>query len=99
MRLFPRDMLPLDIADELAKLQDRVPPFSGKTARAFAEKAYGMPMEEVFSTFDETPLAAASIAQVHRARLKSGEDVIIKLLRPGGTFVSSTTCLGDWPWK
>ena len=78
-----RDMLPLDIADELAKLQDQVPPFSGKIARQIAEKAYGLPMETVFADFDETPLAAASIAQVHRATLKGGEEVIIKLLRPG----------------
>ena len=78
-----RDMLPLDIADELAKLQDQVPPFSGKVARQIAEKAYGMPMEEVFADFEEAPLAAASIAQVHSATLKSGQEVIIKLLRPG----------------
>lgn len=78
-----RDMLPLDIADELAKLQDQVPPFSGKVARAIAEKAYGQPMESVFADFDETPLAAASIAQVHSATLKEGNKVIIKLLRPG----------------
>ena len=78
-----RDMLPLDIADELAKLQDQVPPFSGKVARQIAEKAYGMPMEEVFADFEEEPLAAASIAQVHCATLKDGQKVIIKLLRPG----------------
>ncbi len=78
-----RDMLPLDIADELAKLQDQVPPFDGKVARDIAEKAYGQPMEDVFASFDEAPLAAASIAQVHSATLKGGQDVIIKLLRPG----------------
>ncbi len=78
-----RDMLPPDIADELAKLQDQVPPFDGKVARDIAEKAYGRPMEAVFADFEETPLAAASIAQVHSATLKSGENVIIKLLRPG----------------
>ena len=63
-----RDLLPLDIADELAKLQDRVPPFPGSVARAIIERAYGKPVEQVFSEFDETPLAAASIAQVHVAR-------------------------------
>ena len=65
-----RDLLPLDIADELAKLQDRVPPFDGKVARAIVEQAYGRAAEQVFSSFDEQPLAAASIAQVHAACLR-----------------------------
>src|SRR6476620_1295294 len=77
-----RDLLPADIADELAKLQDRVPPFPGAEARAIVEAAYGKPVNEAFSTFDEQPLAAASIAQVHVARLRDGREVIVKVLRP-----------------
>ena len=78
-----RDLLPPDIADELAKLQDRVPPFDGRVARAQVEASYGRPVAEVFASFEETPLAAASIAQVHPARLKSGAEVVVKVLRPG----------------
>jgi ubiquinone biosynthesis protein len=78
-----RDLLPGDIADELEKLQDRVPPFPGVEARAIVEGAYGRPVSEVFEQFDETPLAAASIAQVHVARLRTGEDVVVKVIRPG----------------
>jgi ubiquinone biosynthesis protein len=78
-----RDLLPPDIADELAKLQDRVPPFSGTVARASIERSYGKPVTEVFAEFSETPLAAASIAQVHVAKLPNGKEVIVKVLRPG----------------
>ena len=78
-----RDLLPPDIADELAKLQDRVPPFPGTIAQATVERAYGRPMAEVFAEFDTTPLAAASIAQVHVARLLDGKEVVVKVLRPG----------------
>ena len=78
-----RDLLPIDIADELEKLQDRVPPFPGLEAKAIIEGAYGKTTGEVFAEFDETPLAAASIAQVHTARLRSGEEVVVKVVRPG----------------
>jgi len=78
-----RDLLPADIADELAKLQDRVPPFAGSVARARIEASYGQPIAAVFAAFDETPLAAASIAQVHAARLPGGREVVVKVLRPG----------------
>ena len=78
-----RDLIPADIADELAKLQDRVPPFENEVAVAAIERALGRPLAEVFESFEETPLAAASIAQVHAARLKSGEEVVVKVLRPG----------------
>ena len=77
-----RDLLPTDVADELAKLQDRVPPFPGSIARAIVEEAYRRPVSEAFSQFDETPLAAASIAQVHAARLPDGREVVVKVLRP-----------------
>lgn len=77
-----RDLLPDDIADELAKLQDRVPPFPGETARQIIEKAYRHPLEEVFADFNETPLASASIAQVHAARLLDGTEVVVKVVRP-----------------
>jgi ubiquinone biosynthesis protein len=78
-----RDLLPVDIADELAKLQDRVPPFDSKVAVAIIEQAFGRPLQEIFATFETEPLAAASIAQVHGATLKSGEEVVVKILRPG----------------
>jgi ubiquinone biosynthesis protein len=78
-----RDLLPPDVADELVKLQDRVPPFSGALAIATIEKSYGRPLGEVFGSFESTPLAAASIAQVHAATLKDGTEVVVKILRPG----------------
>ena len=78
-----RDLLPTDVADELAKLQDRVPPFPGALARAIVESALTAgPSSEMFAQFEETPLAAASIAQVHAARLPDGKEVIVKVLRP-----------------
>jgi ubiquinone biosynthesis protein len=78
-----RDLLPTDIADELAKLQDAVPPFPAEQAVAIIEGAYGESVDEVFERFDKEPLAAASIAQVHTAKLKAGHEVIVKVLRPG----------------
>jgi ubiquinone biosynthesis protein len=76
------DLLPADIAVELAKLQDQVPPFPGTEARAIIDRAYGRPLAEVFASFDEQALAAASIAQVHAATLRSGQEVVVKVLRP-----------------
>ncbi len=78
-----RDLLPGDIADELAKLQDAVPPFPGGQARAQIEASFGRPIEQLLDDFEEVPLASASIAQVHAARLKSGKEVVVKVLRPG----------------
>ena len=78
-----RDLLPPDIAVELARLQDRVPPFPSEQAVAILEAAYGRSVDEVFERFDREPLAAASIAQVHSASLPGGKEVIVKLLRPG----------------
>jgi len=78
-----RDLLPPDIADELAKLQDAVPPFPVEQAVAIIEGAYGESVDSVFERFDTEPLAAASIAQVHTAKLKAGNEVIVKVLRPG----------------
>ena len=77
-----RDLLPGDIAEELALLQDTVPPFPGVKARQIIEKSLGKPVDELFDEFDETPLASASVAQVHTARLKDGREVVIKVLRP-----------------
>ena len=77
-----RDLLADDIADELQRLQDDVPPFPNKQAKEIIEKAYGDSVESLFTSFEEDPLASASIAQVHGAILKTGEDVVIKVLRP-----------------
>jgi ubiquinone biosynthesis protein len=78
-----RDLLPREVADELAKLQDRVPPFPAEQAIEILNAAYGEPVDEVFERFDTEPFAAASIAQVHTAQLPNGTEVIVKLLRPG----------------
>jgi ubiquinone biosynthesis protein len=78
-----RDLIPLDVADELARLQDRVPPFPAAQSRALVEKAFGRRIEDVFSRFDAEPVASASIAQVHFAVLKDGREVAVKVLRPG----------------
>ena len=78
-----RDLLPPDIADELALLQDRVPPFPSDKAIAVLEAAYGRPVDEVFAQFTREPVASASVAQVHFARLHDGTEVAVKVLRPG----------------
>ena len=76
------DILPDDIAKELSKLQDKVPPFPSDIAISILEQAYGKSPYEIFAQFDSNALASASMAQVHAATLKSGEDVVIKILRP-----------------
>lgn len=84
-----RDLLPPDIADELANLQDAVPPFPGEQARTIIERQLGKPISELFAEFDEKPLASASIAQVHAAQLheasgtRGGKAVVVKVVRPG----------------
>lgn len=78
-----RDLVPLDIADELAKLQDQVPPFDFATVEKIITQTYGKPLNEVFSQFNEVPVASASVAQVHFAHLLDGKPVAVKILRPG----------------
>ena len=78
-----RDFLPPALADELAALQDKVPPFSEPKIASLISDRLGLPITEVFSTLDDQPLASASIAQVHCARLLSGEEVVVKIVRPG----------------
>ncbi len=77
-----RDLLPPDVADELARLQDQVPPFDPEHAVARIEEQLGAKVGDIFARFDVQPLASASIAQVHAAQLKSGEDVVVKVIRP-----------------
>ena len=82
-----RDLMPEDIADELARLQDRVPPFSSDVAVAIIERAFRKPLGQIFESFEREPVASASIAQVHFAMLKEGHgparEVAVKVLRPG----------------
>jgi len=78
-----RDLVPLDIADELARLQDRVPPFPSELAVAEVERSLGRSITQLFSQFETTPIASASVAQVHLARLHDGTEVAVKVLRPG----------------
>ncbi|HFD13310.1 MAG TPA: ubiquinone biosynthesis regulatory protein kinase UbiB [Crenotrichaceae bacterium] len=77
-----RDLLPEDIADELAQLQDNVPAFDSQLAQQMIEEALGAPVDKLFTSFDTQALAAASIAQVHTAVLPNGEEVVVKILRP-----------------
>ncbi len=77
-----RDLIPDDIANELTKLQDQVPPFPDSVSRKLIESAYGESIEKLFASFEATPFASASIAQVHGAVLHSGEEVIVKVVRP-----------------
>ena len=77
-----RDLLPEDIADELAKLQDDVPPFPESQSVAIIEEALGKPVAELYANFEASPMASASVAQVHAARLHSGEEVVVKVVRP-----------------
>jgi ubiquinone biosynthesis protein len=77
-----RDLLPDDIADELARLQDNVAPFPDAQSVAIVEAALGKPVSELFASFESTPMASASVAQVHCATLHSGEQVVVKVVRP-----------------
>ena len=82
-----RDLMPTDIADELAKLQDQVPPFPSSQAIAILEANYGKPLSEVFQSFEPLPVASASVAQVHFAVLPDGRHAAVKILRPGITSI------------
>ncbi len=102
-----RDLMPLDLADELAKLQDQVPPFPSAQAVALLETTYKRPLLEVFKAFDETPIASASVAQVHFAVLHDGREVAVKILRPGITLtiahdialIKIAADLIEWLWE
>lgn len=78
-----RDLLPDDLAEELARLQDRVPPFEGARARQIIERELKQPVSEIFAVFEQEPMASASVAQVHAATLKNGRSVVVKVIRPG----------------
>ncbi len=78
-----RDLMPPDIAEELARLQDRVPPFPSQVAVATIERAFGQKLDQIFASFEQQPVASASIAQVHFAVLHDGREVAVKVLRPG----------------
>lgn len=77
------DLFPTEYVEELSKLQDRVPAFSYEQAKAIIEQDFGKPIQVLYRSFDPIPLAAASLGQVHRAQLHSGEEVVVKVQRPG----------------
>jgi len=79
------DLFPSEYVEELSKLQDRVPAFGYEQVAAIVQQELGKPIEQIYSYFDPTPLAAASLGQVHRAKLKTGEEVVVKVQRPGLT--------------
>jgi len=101
-----RDLLPPDIADELAKLQDQVPPFASALAITTLERVYRRPLGEVFVRFEAQPVASASVAQVHFAQLPDGSEVAVKILRPGITpvirkdlaLLHAGATLIEWLW-
>ena len=101
-----RDLLPGDIASELAKLQDQVPPFPGDEAVAAIERAQAKPLSEIFRTFDRVAHASASVAQVHLAELHDGREAAVKILRPGIAHVirhdlellDAGASLMEWLW-
>lgn len=78
-----RDFLPTELADELQSLQDNVPGFSSPSIQQIVEQTLGCPWQDVFSELSTTPLASASVAQVHAARLHNGDEVVVKVIRPG----------------
>jgi ubiquinone biosynthesis protein len=102
-----RDLLPPDIADELAKLQDRVPPFASTQVRAVLERNYGRRVEDVFAAFDLQATASASVAQVHFATLPDGTPAAVKILRPGIESVIrhdvdllyAAAGMVEWAWR
>lgn len=81
------DLIPEDIIQELRQLQDNVPAFDGAIAKKIIESSFKKPIDDLFTTFDKAPLASASVAQVHAATLKTGESVIVKVIRPNLTKV------------
>jgi len=101
-----RDLLAPDIADELAKLQDQVPPFPAEEALAIINRVYGRPADQVFAQFEHEPVASASVAQVHLGRLPDGTEIAVKVLRPGISSVISEdlalldagASLIEWLW-
>jgi len=91
-----RDLIPLDIADELARLQDQVPPFPAEEVLEVVFQAYGKAAHEVFAEFNPVPVASASVAQVHFASLPDGTPVAVKILRPGiGAVIEKDLALLD----
>jgi ubiquinone biosynthesis protein len=95
-----RDLLPPDVADELAKLQDQVPPFAFDAVQASIEAAFGAPLHAIFPVFEQTPVASASVAQVHFAELADGKHVAVKVLRPniGAVIKQDLAILKSLAW-